>query len=318
MDAAPSLQARRSLALPSPILCGLTQSNNGHPCPRRRAQLKKTVQICRSIQTVRKWCRGKGPIVLVPTMGALHEGHLSLIRRARKLAGPKGKVVATIFVNPTQFGPKEDLSRYPRPLSRDKQLCKQTGVDMLFLPSAKEIYPEGFETYIIPASMAEGLCGASRPGHFRGVCTVVAKLFNIICPQIAVFGQKDFQQLAVIRAMARDLNFPVKIVGAPTVREKDGLALSSRNQYLNEEERRQAPVIRQALLRARVVGGSPAKIRKSALQTIGTAPLARIDYLEVVDAGTLTPWTRKTKGPLLVAAAVFFGKTRLIDNILIP
>lgn len=279
------------------------------------------MQICSSIKSARSWCQKQtGPVVLVPTMGALHEGHLTLVRRARKLAGKNGKVVATIFVNPTQFGPKEDLSRYPRPLSRDKRLCEETGVDMLFLPSAAEIYPDGFGTFINPGAAANGLCGASRPGHFRGVCTVVAKLFNILGPQTAVFGQKDFQQLAVIRAMARDLDLPVKIIGVPTVRQKDGLALSSRNQYLNEEERRQAPVIRQALLKARAAARSAttAQIRATARKTIESAPLARIDYLELVDAQTLEPVTRKTKRPLLFAAAVFFGKTRLIDNIVIP
>ena len=250
-------------------------------------------------------------------MGALHEGHLSLIRRARKVAGLKGSVVATIFVNPTQFGPKEDLTRYPRPLTRDKQLCEQTGVDMLFTPTAKEMYPQGFGTYIEPGNVAQGLCGASRPGHFRGVCTVVAKLFNIIAPQAAVFGQKDYQQLAVIRAMVRDLNLPLKIVGVPTVREKDGLALSSRNQYLSPEERQQAPVIRKALLAARKQSGSVQQLLQTASEAIRKAPLARIDYIEAVDADTLTPVSKK-KGPLLIAAAVFFGRTRLIDNTLIP
>lgn len=252
-------------------------------------------------------------------MGALHEGHLSLMRHAKKLAGPQGKVVATIFVNPTQFGPKEDLARYPRPLARDQALCKQNGVDLLFTPSAPEIYPDGFGTYVVPGELAGGLCGASRPGHFRGVCTVVLKLFNIVAPQVAVFGQKDYQQLAVIRSMTRDLDLPIKIVGFPTVREKDGLAMSSRNQYLDAEERRQAPVLRKALVAAKKAAPaqSLAQIRKTALGIIQKAPLARVDYLELVDANTLAPVKNK-KGPLLLAAAVFFGRTRLIDNIVIP
>lgn len=251
-------------------------------------------------------------------MGALHEGHLSLIRRARRIAGPKGKVVATIFVNPTQFGPKEDLARYPRPLARDKKLCQEAGVDMLFTPRPEEIYPEGFGTYVVPGDLADCLCGASRPGHFRGVCTVVAKLFNIVCPDIAVFGQKDFQQLAVIRSMARDLNLAVKIVGAPTVREKDGLAMSSRNQYLSPEERKQAPIIRKALLAAKARSGSATQLKEVALKVIAQAPLARVDYLEVVDAKTLSPVAGRRTPDMLMAAAVFFGRTRLIDNILIP
>ena len=189
-------------------------------------------------------------MVLVPTMGALHEGHISLMRRARKLATRRGMVVVSIFVNPKQFGPGEDFSRYPRMFSRDCRLCEKAGVDAVFHPDVEEMYPDGFSTYIDEERVSLGLCGKSRPGHFRGVCTVVMKLFNIIGPDAAVFGEKDYQQVAVIRRMAMDLDVPVRIVTAPTVREPDGLALSSRNAYLTPEERLQAPVIRRALLNA--------------------------------------------------------------------
>ena len=251
-------------------------------------------------------------------MGALHQGHMALIRRARKLAGKKGTVVASIFVNPTQFGPKEDLSRYPRPIQRDKKLCRDNGVDLLFLPTPADVYPAGYSTYIEETCLEDSLCGKSRPGHFRGVCTVVAKLFNIVGPDMAVFGEKDFQQLAIIRKMVADLNFPVKIIAEPTVRETSGLALSSRNQYLSEEERAQAPIIRQALLEAR---SKSERLGAGALKTlvtkrISSAPLARIDYIEVVDAETLKTPTKSTR-TRLIAVAVFFGKTRLIDNILL-
>ena len=219
-------------------------------------------------------------------MGALHQGHLALILRARKLAGKSGTVVATIFVNPTQFGPKEDLSKYPRPIEQDLKLCREHGVDLLFLPAPEAIYPPGFSTYVQETRLESALCGKSRPGHFRGVCTVVAKLFNIIDPDVALFGQKDFQQLAIIRKMVADLNFRVKIVSEPTVREPSGLALSSRNRYLSEEERAQAPVIRKALLEARS------------------------------KAGTLGPGGLKALVTRLIAVAAFFGTTRLIDNIL--
>ena len=247
-------------------------------------------------------------------MGALHEGHLSLIRRARQLAGPKGTVAVSIFVNPTQFGPREDLSRYPRPIAEDIAKCRKEGVDLLFLPEAEGFYAPDHSTWVDESLLSGGLCGAARPGHFRGVCTVVAKLFNLIGPDIAVFGKKDAQQLAIIRRMVRDLNFQIKIVGVETHREPDGLAMSSRNQYLSSEERAQAPVLRRALVEAKAAGASPAKLRARVVKIIESAPLARIDYVEVVDAETLgkpTPQSRK----LLIAVAVAFGKTRLIDNI---
>jgi len=244
-------------------------------------------------------------------MGALHAGHLALIRRARKLAGRRGTVVVSIFVNPIQFGPKEDFSRYPRPFAKDAALCHENGVDLLFNPSPEQMYPPGFSTYIDEGALGDALCGRSRPGHFRGVCTVVAKLFHILTPDIAVFGKKDFQQLAIIRRMVRDLNIPVKIDAFDTVREHDGLALSSRNQYLTTAERAQAPIIRRALL----TGAKNIRTAKKIIsKLIATAPLAKIDYIEILDAETLRPITPSTK-QILIAAAVFFGKTRLIDNL---
>jgi pantoate--beta-alanine ligase len=247
-------------------------------------------------------------------MGALHEGHLALIRRARVLAGRNGMVAVSIFVNPAQFGPSEDFSRYPRPIARDARLCRENGVDLLFNPTAKQMYPERFSTWVDEISLSSVLCGKSRPGHFRGVCTVVAKLFNILAPDIAVFGKKDFQQLAIIKQLARDLNIPVKIEGLATVREADGLALSSRNQFLSPAERTQAPVIRRALLAGARNIRAAARIVAGIIQS---APLARIDYLEVLDAETLQPLTAGSRRALL-AAAVYFGKTRLIDNITVP
>jgi len=255
------------------------------------------------------------PLVLVPTMGALHAGHLSLIEKARRLAGPRGRVVVSIFVNPAQFGPGEDYSRYPRPFPRDRRLCEEAGVDVLFHPEPDVMYPAEFSTYVNEERISLGLCGLSRQGHFRGVCTVVLKLFNIIAPDAAVFGEKDYQQVAVIRRMARDLNVPIRVVTAPTVREADGLALSSRNAYLRPEERAQAPVIRRALLKAREAESvSPAELTRQVRREIAAAPLAKIDYIAVLDARTLDKPGPNT-GELVIACAVWFGRTRLIDNI---
>lgn len=251
-------------------------------------------------------------------MGALHEGHLSLIRRARALAGPDGTVAVSIFVNPTQFGPKEDLSRYPRPIEQDMAKCRAEGVDLLYLPEAEAFYAPDHSTWVDESLLSTGLCGAARPGHFRGVCTVVSKLFNLLAPDVAVFGKKDAQQLAIIRRMVRDLNFQIKIVGVETHREADGLAMSSRNQYLSAEERAAAPVLRRALLEAKAAAkageNDPAKLRARVVKTIETSPLARIDYVEAVDAETLGKPTRET-AKVLIAVAVVFGKTRLIDNL---
>lgn len=277
------------------------------------------VKILRTSSAAARACRGASrPLVLVPTMGALHEGHLSLIKKARALAGPKGTVAVSVFVNPTQFGPKEDFSKYPRPIAEDMAKCRAAGVDLLFLPSAETFYAPGHSAWVDESSLSTGLCGASRPGHFRGVCTVVSKLFNVFGPDAAVFGKKDAQQLAILRRMVRDLDFPIKIVGAEIFREKDGLAMSSRNRYLSPEERAQALVLSRALREAKAAAKAglrnPARLRARAIKTIETAPLAKIDYVEAVDAESLAPATASTRRVLL-AVAVFFGKTRLIDNI---
>ena len=272
-----------------------------------------------SLATTTRICRAaRGPVVLVPTMGALHHGHGTLIRRARRLAGKEGLVVVSIFVNPTQFGPQEDFARYPRPFLADRKLCEQAGADLLFHPSAEAMYPEGHSTTVDESALSLTLCGAARPGHFRGVCTVVLKLFLITQPQMAVFGLKDFQQCAVIRQMVRDLNVPVRIVSVPTAREPDGLAISSRNRFLQPEERAQSVILHQALLEARAAFDqgevSAANLQKVLVRAISTAPLARIDYASIADATTLRPVA--TVGPnTVIALAVFFGKTRLIDNL---
>lgn len=255
--------------------------------------------------------------VLVPTMGALHAGHISLMRRARENAGAGGEVVVSIFVNPLQFEPGADFSRYPRPEAADEEICRAEGVALIFRPSPNEMYFSDRSTFVEETTLAERLCGASRPGHFRGVCTVVTKLFNLMAPDAAVFGEKDFQQLAIVRRMVRDLDFPVEILAGPTVREPDGLALSSRNQYLNHEERAQAPVIRAALLEAANADEKSAeKLLEAVRHKISSAPLARVDYAEIVGADDLQP--RLTIAPrTLLAVAAFFGRTRLIDNILL-
>lgn len=248
-------------------------------------------------------------------MGALHAGHLALIQRARRVAGKSGTVVVSIFVNPSQFGPKEDFSKYPRPFAQDAALCRESGVDLIFHPEAGDMYFTDVSVSVNETQLAGTLCGRARPGHFQGVCTVVAKLFHLIGPDTAVFGEKDFQQLAVIRRMVRDLNFPIKIIGVATVREADGLALSSRNQYLSAAERAQAPVLRAALLAAaQAESGDPQFLKNLVRQKVSAMPLAVIDYVEVVDAETLQPATPQTRKRRM-ALAVFFGRTRLIDNI---
>jgi pantoate--beta-alanine ligase len=256
--------------------------------------------------------------VLVPTMGALHRGHGELIRIARESAGENGEVAVSIFVNPLQFAPGGDYEKYPRPETNDDEFCREAGVDILFRPAVEEMYPPDFSASVEENSLANVLEGKSRPGHFRGVCTVVAKLFHLLSPDAAVFGEKDFQQLAIIRRMVRDLNFPIEIIGAPTVREADGLACSSRNQYLKPDERQQAPVLQRGLQEARrlVAQGerSTQAIRDAVRSVIATAPLARIDYLEVVNAATLEPVTNVDPDSI-IAVAAFFGQTRLIDNL---
>jgi pantoate--beta-alanine ligase len=251
-------------------------------------------------------------------MGALHQGHGELIRIAREAAGNEGKVAVSIFVNPLQFAPGGDYEKYPRPEVDDDEFCRNAGVDILFRPTPEEMYAADFSVAVDENSLANTLEGKSRPGHFRGVCTVVTKLFHLLSPDAAVFGEKDFQQLAIIRRMVRDLNFPIEIIGVPTVREPDGLALSSRNRYLNPDERQQAPVLQRALQAARELAlsgeRSPEKILGPAIDIIGSAPLARLDYLELVNAETLQP--SPEAGPdSLVAVAAFFGQTRLIDNL---
>lgn len=255
------------------------------------------------------------PRVLVPTMGALHKAHGELIRVAREAAGADGEVAVSIFVNPLQFEPGSDYKRYPRPEKADEEFCRSAGIDLLFRPSANQVYATDRSTFVEEASLSTPLEGKSRPGHFRGVCTVVAKLFNIVSPGAAVFGEKDFQQLAVIRRMVRDLNFKIDIIAVPTVREEDGLACSSRNQYLNTEERKQAAVLYKALIAAKNAGKTSANdVVALARRVINEAHLAQIDYVAVADAETLKPVDVIGANSMLLLA-VFFGKTRLIDNI---
>ena len=252
--------------------------------------------------------------VLVPTMGALHKAHGELIRVAREAAGKDGEVAVSIFVNPLQFEPGSDYERYPRPEKADEEFCRSAGVDLLFRPPVEAVYPNDRSTFVQETSLSSTLEGQARPGHFRGVCTVVAKLFNILVPDAAVFGKKDFQQLAIIRRMVRDLNFNIDIFAVPTVREDDGLACSSRNQYLNHEERKQAMVLYKALIAAKNAGEKTAKdVVALAQRVINEANFARIDYADVVDAETLKPVEAVGANSVLLLA-VFFGKTRLIDN----
>jgi pantoate--beta-alanine ligase len=254
-------------------------------------------------------------IGFVPTMGALHEGHLSLIRLARERAE---RVVASVFVNPTQFGPNEDFARYPRQPEKDAAMLEAAGCDLLFLPDVATIYPPGNATFVEPAGAAEGLEGACRPGHFRGVATVVLALFNLVRADVAVFGEKDAQQLAVIRQMGRDLHLPVEIVPGPTVREADGLAMSSRNAYLSPEERRAAAVLHRALRAAEgaILAGERRgdEVRRLLREVLETEPLARIEYAEVVDADSFRP-AELLSGRLVLPLAVRIGGTRLIDNL---
>jgi pantoate--beta-alanine ligase len=271
----------------------------------------------------RSWKGSQVKVGFVPTMGYLHAGHLSLVRQARMLVGPEGKVVVSIYVNPTQFGPREDFSAYPRDLKQDAQACRKEGVDVVFAPTDAEMYPnEGpsqFSTYVTEESLSRGMEGASRPTHFRGVTTVVAKLFNIVLPELAVFGAKDYQQAAVVQRMVRDLNFPVRIVIAPTFREADGLAMSSRNKYLAGTLRTQAVVLWRAIERVRVTlrtgSGtiSAARLKTELKAFIESEPSARVDYIEFFSPETLLP-TLKVRAGAQMALAVFVGRTRLIDN----
>jgi len=275
------------------------------------------MKVAKSIADFRAW-RKTHParVVLVPTMGALHPGHAALIRSARKLAGRRGAAVVSIFVNPTQFGPKEDFSSYPRPFRKDLSICRAAGADAVFAPCVEEIYAGDASVTVDESLLSHALCGRSRPGHFRGVCTVVAKLFLIVQPTHAVFAEKDWQQLAILRRMVRDLNFPVEVVAHPTIREPDGLAMSSRNAYLTAGERSVAPLIQEAL-RSAASKKSPAAVEASAKKFLSAIPGARLDYVEAVDAGSLQP-LKNRKSPGRLAAAVFLGKARLIDNIALP
>jgi pantoate--beta-alanine ligase len=270
-----------------------------------------------AMQRVARSLKRHGRIGLVPTMGFLHEGHLGLVRAARKQSD---SVVVSIFVNPIQFGPKEDFRRYPRDFARDRRLLASAGADVVFYPRVEEMYPAGFATFVDVERLGDGLCGKSRPGHFRGVATVVAKLFNIVLPDVSVFGAKDAQQAFVIRRMARDLGFHTSIVILPTAREKDGLAMSSRNVYLSPEERAEAPVLHRSLLLARrlIVQGErqAAKVKAAMRRMVSRESGGRIDYVEMVDTDELRP-VRTIKGETLIALAVFFGKTRLIDNTIV-
>lgn len=284
------------------------------------------MQLIRSVAVMQRlalhWRRKNLRIAFVPTMGYLHEGHLRLVRRARRLAAlHKGRVVVSIYVNPTQFGPNEDFARYPRDLKRDLQLCRAEGVDVVFAPDDNQMYPglpDGrFSTFVVEERLSQHMEGASRPGHFKGVTTVVAKLFNIVQPDFAVFGAKDWQQAQVVKRMVSNLNFPVKIIVAPTVREPDGLAMSSRNAYLNPRERAAATILYRAICRARAtVKTSPvdaATLKKVLKKFIHSEPSARVDYIEFFDSHLLEPVRTVTRGTH-IALAVFIGTTRLIDN----
>ena len=267
-------------------------------------------------EQVKEWKKQGLSVCFVPTMGYLHEGHKSLMDAARK---GNDKVVVSIFVNPMQFGPTEDLATYPRDLDHDAALCESAGVDLIFHPEAEEMYEKDFCSFVDMTGLTEGLCGKTRPIHFRGVCTVVNKLFNIVTPDHAYFGQKDGQQLAVIKRMVRDLNMDIEIVGCPIVREEDGLAKSSRNTYLSSEERKAALILSKTV----ALGKELAKTEKDAnkvveamKKNIETEPLAKIDYVEAVDALSMAP-VEKLEGTCMLAMAVYIGKTRLIDNTLI-
>ena len=272
------------------------------------------MKILTTIAEAQAQRRGKRRL-LVPTMGALHKAHGELIRVARERAGKDGEVAVSIFVNPLQFEPSGDYQKYPRPEKADEEFCRAAGVDLLFRPSVDEMYLADRSTFVEETSLATTLEGKARPSHFRGVCTVVAKLLHILAPEAAVFGEKDFQQLAIVRRMVRDLNLKVDIVGVPTVREEDGLACSSRNQYLSGEERKQATVLYKALQAAVESRQSSAQgIIDLVCKVIEEAPLARIDYVEIVDSENLQP-VAVVRPKSLLAIAVFFGGTRLIDNI---
>lgn len=276
------------------------------------------MQIIESVQQMSRWSeaerRDRRRIAFVPTMGFLHEGHLSLVRDAKQRGD---RIVVSIFVNPAQFSPNEDFAAYPRDLERDRRLLEREDIDVSFHPPVREIYPEGYETHVNVDKLAMLLCGAHRPGHFQGVATVVAKLFNIVRPHVAVFGEKDYQQLQLIRRLVQDLNFDVEIVGHPIVREADGLAMSSRNIYLVPPERQAALCLSRSLRRAACMVDrgetSGRMITEAVLSVIQEEPLARVEYVTLCDSATLKP-VEAIRGSALLALAVWIGKTRLIDN----
>jgi pantoate--beta-alanine ligase len=278
----------------------------------------KVIESVAEMQTDAESLRMEGKTVgLVPTMGFLHDGHISLIQKAREYCE---RLVVSIFVNPVQFGPTEDFDRYPRDFERDSRLLQTHGVDIVFHPDSLQMYPEKQKTYVITENLSEKLCGISRPGHFRGVTTVVAKLFNIIRPHVAVFGQKDAQQALILKKMVKDLNYNIRMVIAPTVREPDGLAMSSRNQYLSASERQTAPVIYRTLSNAqdmiRQGQRSGEKIGRFIRDTLDGTPHLRVDYVSLVDQENLDPVVEIVSGTL-IATAVYCGTTRLIDNIIV-
>ncbi len=266
---------------------------------------------------VKEWRKAGLSIGLVPTMGYLHEGHASLIKKAVE---QNDRVVVSVFVNPTQFGPTEDLESYPRDFEKDARLCEELGADLVFHPEPEEMYAPDFCTWVDMDVLSKTLCGKSRPIHFRGVCTVVSKLFHIAVPDRAYFGQKDAQQLAVIRRMVRDLNMDIEIVGCPIIREEDGLAKSSRNTYLSPEERKAALILSKSVFLGEEMANAGEKdacvIKKAMIDKIESEPLARIDYVEIVDGISMQPVDR-IEGPILAAIAVYIGKTRLIDNFIL-
>jgi pantoate--beta-alanine ligase len=297
-------------------MCSSTGSRRHEPCS------CISMKVCHSIAEIRASCpalrEGGRRLGLVPTMGALHEGHLSLVRAATARCDT---VAVSIFVNPTQFGPSEDFAQYPRSLERDCELLKRQGVSLVFAPAAEEMYPLGASTWVTVEGLSDKLCGRSRPGHFRGVTTVVSQLFHIVEPDLAFFGQKDAAQLAIIRRMVRDLHMPVEIVGCPIVREPDGLAMSSRNAYLDPPQRKSALVLSRSLTRVQELfhhgERNAAKLAAAALGIFSAEPAVRLDYFEIADPETLEAVTDIDE-QVLVAVAAFVGKTRLIDNVLLP
>ncbi|MGD9898278.1 MAG: pantoate--beta-alanine ligase, partial [Calditrichaceae bacterium] len=279
------------------------------------------MKVIKNISDMRAWSESRRisgkRIGFVPTMGFLHEGHLSLIRTAKEKCE---FVVVSIFVNPAQFGPNEDFSRYPRDFDRDRQMCLEEGVDIIFYPAVEELYPTGYKTYVITEDISKILCGVSRPDHFRGVTTIVAKLFNIVNPHVAVFGQKDAQQAIIIKRMISDLDFGIETIIAPIIREPDGLAMSSRNKYLSETDKKEAIALYRSLKLARLEminkNNDVADIREKMTQLITSESSGRIDYIEFRDADSLVE-EKIAEGSVLVAIAVYFGKTRLIDNMIV-